>query len=107
VTDEALKQIIEPIRNDEQSIVIITADHGNAEELYDPATGKEGDTQHSARNVPVIIIAPQYRGKGAPGNSLELLAQQAPVGTLVDVAPTVLTMLGIEKPGQMSGSSLL
>jgi 2,3-bisphosphoglycerate-independent phosphoglycerate mutase len=107
VTDDAVKQIVEIVRDDEHSIVIITADHGNAEELYDPATGREGDTQHSARNVPVVIIAPQYRGKGTDGTSLEMLAQQAPAGTLVDVAPTVLTMLGITKPEQMSGSSLL
>jgi 2,3-bisphosphoglycerate-independent phosphoglycerate mutase len=106
VTDDAIKQIIESIKGDEEKVVIITADHGNAEELYDPATGQEGDTQHSARNVPMIVIAPRFKGKGV-GMTLETLAQEVPVGSLVDVAPTTLAMLGLAQPEQMSGSPLL
>ena len=107
VTDESVRRIVEVVGRDEGSVVIITADHGNAEELFDPATGKEGDTQHSARNVPVLIVAPRYKGKGTSGMSLEGLAQEAPVGTLVDIAPTTLTLLGLQTPGQMSGSPLI
>lgn len=105
ITDEALKQIIEPITAEPTNAVIITADHGNAEELIDPLTGKE-DTQHSARNVPAIIVASTLKGKGTSSN-LEQLAQQAPIGALVDIAPTVLDLMGIQKPNEMTGSSLL
>lgn len=105
VTDEALEQIIEPIIRDPEYAVIITSDHGNAEELVDPLTGEE-DTQHSARNVPAIIIARQLKGEGS-NTGLEQLARQAPIGALVDIAPTVLSLLGIAKPNEMTGSSLL
>lgn len=105
ITDEALRQIIEPIVNDPSYAVVITSDHGNAEELIDPLTGKE-DTQHSARNVPAIIIMQGLNGKGKNMN-LEQLAHQASLGALVDIAPTVLDLLGLPKPNEMTGSSLL
>jgi 2,3-bisphosphoglycerate-independent phosphoglycerate mutase len=105
VIDTALKQTIEAVVADPDTAVIITADHGNAEELIDPLTGEE-DTQHSARNVPVIIVAQRFMGKGK-NSDLEQLAQQAPIGALVDIAPTVLDLLGLSKPTEMTGSSLL
>lgn len=106
ITDDALKQVIEPLISNPECAIVITADHGNAEELIDPLTGKE-DTQHSARNVPAIIIAQTLKGKGGAPMSLEQLAQQAPAGALVDIAPTILDLLGIAKPTEMTGSSLL
>lgn len=105
ITDEALKQIIEPIVHDPECAVIITSDHGNAEELIDPLTGEE-DTQHSARNVPAIIVAQQLKDKGSSTN-LEQLARLAPVGALVDIAPTILSLLRVPIPEEMTGSPLL
>lgn len=105
VTDQSLKQIIESIITNPEYAVVITADHGNAEELIDPLTGKE-DTQHSARNVPAVIVAQAFQGN-AKNKNLEQLAQQAPIGALVDIAPTVLDLLGLQKPPEMTGSSLL
>ncbi|MCC6934376.1 MAG: 2,3-bisphosphoglycerate-independent phosphoglycerate mutase [Candidatus Yanofskybacteria bacterium] len=104
VVDRCLERLIEAIRGRSDSVVVITADHGNAEELVDPLTGGE-DTQHSTRNVPTIFIAPELDGQG--GKTLEGLALEAPVGTLVDIAPTVLYLLGIEKPPEMTGSRLI
>jgi bisphosphoglycerate-independent phosphoglycerate mutase (AlkP superfamily) len=46
-------------------------------------------------------------GKQDSGKSLEQLAQEAPIGTLVDISPTVLYLLGIEKPIEMTGSRLI
>ncbi len=113
VTDDCLKQMIEPLRARPDTAVIITADHGNAEELLDPLTKGE-DTQHSTRNVPAIFIAQGLEGKQDlsagrqdAGKSLEALAQEAPIGTLVDIAPTVLYLLGIDKPNEMTGSRLI
>lgn len=105
VTDQALQQIIEAVAADQENAVVITADHGNAEELIDPLTG-EADTQHSARNIPAVIISLALKGKGSDMN-LESFAQQAPVGALVDIAPTILALLGLPKPTEMTGSSLI
>ena len=105
-TDECLKQIVEKLKERPDVAIIITADHGNAEELIDPLTGA-GDTQHSTRNVPAIFITPDLLGVGERSLHLEALADEAPIGTLVDIAPTVLYLLGIEKPGEMTGSRLV
>lgn len=106
VTDECLKQVIEPLRTNSDVALIITADHGNAEELLDPLTLGE-DTQHSTRNVPAVFIAQTLEGKQNSGKSLEALVQEAPVGTLVDIAPTVLYLMGIGQPKEMTGSRLI
>lgn len=106
VTDECLKQVIEPLRLRTDVAIIVTADHGNAEELLDPMTNGE-DTQHSTRNVPAVFIAQQLEGQQDSGKTLELLAQEAPLGTLVDIAPSALYLLGIDKPVEMTGSRLI
>jgi 2,3-bisphosphoglycerate-independent phosphoglycerate mutase len=105
ITDACLKELIGMLAVRPDTATIVTADHGNAEELIDPLTGGE-DTQHSTRNVPAIFIAPELKGKGQ-AQTLEGLAEQAPIGTLVDIAPTVLYFLGVEKPVEMTGSRLV
>ena len=106
ITDDCLKQLVPALLKETTSAVIITADHGNAEELIDPLTGGN-DTQHSTRNVPVIFAVPGLEKGEASGKSLEVLAQDAPLGTLVDIAPSVLYLLGSEKPSVMTGSRLV
>ncbi len=106
ITDDALKRMLEPIRARSDSAIIITADHGNAEELIDPLTGGE-DTQHSTRNVPAIFIVPGLEHEQDLQRNLEALAQESPVGTLVDIAPSALYLLGIEQPKEMTGSRLI
>jgi len=106
ITDECLRKLVGELEKDPGNAIIITADHGNAEELIDPLTGGE-DTQHSTRNVPAIFIAADLAGKGEEGKTLETLAQEAPIGTLVDIAPTALYLLGVEKPQEMTGSRLV
>lgn len=106
IIDECLKAMVPKLIADPAHAVIITADHGNAEELLDPMTGGE-DTQHSTRNVPALFISSDMKGKGDSHKTLELLAQEEPIGTLVDIAPTVLYLLGIEKPDVMTGSRLV
>lgn len=76
--------------------VVITGDHGNAEELIDPVTQKP-ETEHSTAPVPLIIVAPQFKGR----------PQQLQSGILADVAPTILKLMNIEKPSQMTGRSLI
>jgi 2,3-bisphosphoglycerate-independent phosphoglycerate mutase len=72
--------------------VIITADHGNCEMMIDPATGGV-HTAHTTNPVPLVAV-------GADRVSLR------PGGALRDVAPTVLGLLGIEQPAEMTGRDL-
>ncbi|MFH1769263.1 MAG: 2,3-bisphosphoglycerate-independent phosphoglycerate mutase [Parcubacteria group bacterium] len=105
VLDASLKQVVGPILQDPESAIVLTCDHGNSEELIDPLTGGP-DTQHSTNPVPVIFM-----GKGLEadntGKTLETLSNEQPMGSLIDVAPSVLSLLGITKPSEMTGNSLI
>ena len=72
--------------------LLVTADHGNAELMRDPATG-EPHTAHTTNPVPVLLA-------GRPGSQLA-------DGRLADLAPTLLALLGVEQPREMTGQSLL
>ncbi|OGY16900.1 MAG: phosphoglycerate mutase (2,3-diphosphoglycerate-independent) [Candidatus Chisholmbacteria bacterium RIFCSPHIGHO2_01_FULL_48_12] len=74
---------------------LITADHGNAEELINLRTGAV-DTEHSSNPVPFILVS---RTVTAP--------QTLQSGILADVAPTILKLLHLPQPSQMTGRSLL
>jgi 2,3-bisphosphoglycerate-independent phosphoglycerate mutase len=89
-------------------VLLITADHGNAEEEKNLKTG-EMDKEHSTNVVPFLIIADAYRGQAGPaGDPIEGdLSLMPPVGMLADVAPTMLSILGLEIPPEMTGRSLI
>jgi len=76
--------------------VIVTADHGNCELMIDPATGGP-HTAHTTNPVPLVIV-----GAGAPQRDGALRAG----GSLRDVGPTILKLLGIEPPQEMTGRDL-
>lgn len=105
VVDDSLKDFVPELIAEPESAIIITADHGNAEEMLDPKTGEE-DTQHSTFNVPVVFAGQMFAGQGS-GKDLNVLANENPLGTLEDIAPTILRLFDIKKPDEMSGSSLL
>lgn len=91
--DSALVDLVD-IAKETDSYLIITADHGNAEELINHNSGKI-DTKHSTSLVPLIIYhSDEHHFKLQPGK-------------LGDVAPTILKLLEIEKPVEMSGNSLI
>ncbi len=71
---------------------LITADHGNVEMMHDPATG-QAHTAHTMNLVPCLYV----------GRSAELAAG----GALQDIAPTLLSMMGLPQPGEMTGRSLI
>lgn len=75
--------------------ILITADHGNAEQMKDYATGMV-KTSHTLNEVECLYVA-----KDAPG------AKLIPVGKLCDVAPTVLALLGLPIPKEMTAQSLV
>jgi 2,3-bisphosphoglycerate-independent phosphoglycerate mutase len=74
--------------------MLITADHGNAEMMIDPATGGP-HTAHTTNPVPFIVVSEN-------GNKLALRSE----GSLQDISPTVLGMLGFEQPKEMTGKDL-
>ncbi len=74
--------------------LLVTADHGNCEQMLDPETGQP-HTAHTTNPVPLHWIAPD-----APGRPLR-------DGGLRDVAPTVLALLGLDAPAEMTGHSLI
>ncbi len=76
---------------------VVTADHGNAEMNVDPETG-ERHTAHTLSVVPCIVVSPDAR---IP------LADAHRRGSLADIAPTVLAILGIAQPDSMTGTSLV
>ncbi len=74
--------------------VLITADHGNAEEMWD-YTNNEPHTAHTTNPVPLILVDDDLKGRTLNE------------GILADVAPTILAIMGREKPPQMTGRSLI
>ena len=82
--------------------MIITADHGNIEEMIDLYTGKK-DTEHSTNPVPCWFLTPDNKKSESSGEDFKGEVE----GMLVDIAPTVLELFQIEKPAPMVGRSLL
>ncbi|AFG36629.1 2,3-bisphosphoglycerate-independent phosphoglycerate mutase [Spirochaeta africana] len=85
--------------------LVVTADHGNAEQMYAPEI-KSAHTSHTTYDVDCIIVDPDLTDKasGAPDSPSAALRGD---GRLADVMPTVLQLMGLEKPAEMSGSSLI
>ncbi len=73
--------------------LLITADHGNCEMMIDPVTGGP-HTAHTTNKVPFLLIDPDGNRPLRSG------------GALCDVGPTVLSLLGLEQPAEMTGTSL-
>jgi 2,3-bisphosphoglycerate-independent phosphoglycerate mutase len=91
-SDAALGIVIDALEA-RGGVALITADHGNAEFMADPATG-QAHTAHTTNPVPLILYDPKFKGRLTSG------------GTLADVAPTLLAMLGLSAPPEMTGHDL-
>ncbi len=98
--DECLKKIIPAVLGN-NGCTLITADHGNIEELIHPKTGAKV-TEHSANPVPLWYITPDNHRQKTED---EMIA--TPQGLLCDVAPTILEIMEIPKPHEMTCTSLL
>jgi 2,3-bisphosphoglycerate-independent phosphoglycerate mutase len=93
--DRELGRIYQAVKQRGGSL-LVTADHGNAEMLIDPATGGP-HTAHTTNPVPFILVTDAARG------SVGLRAG----GSLRDISPTMLGLLRVERPGEMTGPSLV
>ena len=74
--------------------MLITADHGNAERMWDEAT-QGPNTAHTTNPVPLVLLSEKNKNKALHD------------GILADLAPTLLTLMGISVPAEMTGRSLL
>lgn len=102
-TDKCLSLLI-PSVLEKNGAILITADHGNAEEMFH-AISNEPDTEHSLNPIPCwFITANNHREKSGDF----MMREQSEVsGLLSDIAPTVLELLNLPKPAEMNGNSLL
>lgn len=92
--DECLKQVVDAIL-EVGGQAIITADHGNAEMMFIPGTDKPV-TAHTTNPVPCILVSETYKN-----------AKLREGGILADLAPTMLQMMDLPKPAEMTGESLI
>lgn len=88
--DSCIAQVVEAVKAVDGQL-LITADHGNAEQMRDPATG-QAHTAHTSLPVPLIYV-------GKPATAVN-------GGKLSDIAPTMLTLMGMEIPQEMTGKPL-
>ncbi len=106
ILDQEIGEIVETVLSYD-GVALVTADHGNAERMYDLQTG-EIDKEHTNNPVPLFIIGKDFAGKSVlAGMAGTDLSRVTPVGVLSDVPPTILKIMGIKKPPVMSGSSLI
>ncbi len=89
--DECLGEVVRAVE-EAGGVCVVTADHGNADHMLEPDGSP--NTAHSLNPVPLIVTSPGVRLRERDG-------------ILADVAPTVLEVLGIEQPPQMTGRSLI
>jgi 2,3-bisphosphoglycerate-independent phosphoglycerate mutase len=91
--DQCLGRLEEAVRK-AGGVMFVTADHGNAEMMHDHATG-QAHTAHTMNLVPAILV-------NAPAGVKRLAG-----GRLADVAPTLIELMGLQRPAEMTGKSLL
>lgn len=121
--DNQLKRVVETATAKDWTL-LITADHGNAEEKFDPLSG-EVKTEHTLNNVPICLVSNEFKFNSLAGqftradlSAPDNMSARARVeknkiwnlktiGFLSDIAPTILELLDIKKPVEMNGSSFL
>ena len=91
--DKCVGEVIDAVKQVD-GIALVTADHGNAEKMIDSQNG-EVFTAHTTDRVPFVLVMDQSSAKLRPG------------GILADVAPTILHLMKIKKPGEMGGENLI
>ncbi|MBN2674746.1 MAG: 2,3-bisphosphoglycerate-independent phosphoglycerate mutase, partial [Deltaproteobacteria bacterium] len=94
VVDKQVGRLCEAILK-KDGAMLITADHGNSEQMKDPVTG-EPHTAHTTNPVPLVLVDNQHKNVTLRTG-----------GSLQDVAPTVLALIGLDKPAEMTGVSMI
>jgi len=94
VVDECVGKILSKVR-ELGGAAIVTADHGNFEKMID-GSPDHPHTAHTVGDVPLVIYDDRYKGRALREG-----------GTLADIGPTMLQMMGLSQPDEMTGRSLL
>lgn len=105
VLDESLGQIMNAVLA-KGGVMVVTGDHGNIELKRNVISG-EKLTEHSLNPVPFYLVGEQFRLPQEQKKENINKQKTKPGGILTDVAPTILELLGIPKPQEMTGASLL
>jgi 2,3-bisphosphoglycerate-independent phosphoglycerate mutase len=92
--DKCVGRILEAVKR-QNGAAVVTADHGNCEQEIDPATGGP-HTAHTTYDVPLIVVDDHFKGRKLRNG-----------GRLADVAPTMLDLMGLPKPKEMTGTTLI
>ncbi len=92
--DAGLQRIFNEIEKRPNSVLIVTADHGNIEQMVNPKTG-DPDTEHTSNPVPLFVIGESMKSHGLVN------------GSLSDIAPTILAIMGLQPSSEMTGKILL
>lgn len=103
IIDKQINKIITAVL-DKNAVLIITADHGNIERMYNPSTG-ETETKHDPNPVPIHLVIKELQRKKDISEIKQ--AEKLTIGILADVAPTILEIMNLAKPKEMTGQSLL
>lgn len=108
VVDKCVGDLVKAV-NEMGGVSLVTADHGNAEELINLQTG-EIDKEHSTNPVPFIVVGNRFEGQSlSPGldSADGDLSIVTPSGMLADISPTILKLMEVDQPEEMTGSSLI
>ena len=89
--DACMGRIAAEVSRHEDVVLLVTADHGNADCMFDPVT-KKVNTAHTTNPVPFVVCE-----KGVTVSD----------GRLADIAPTILRVMGLDQPAEMTGHSLV
>ena len=102
VVDDQLDKIMKAALA-HNAILIITADHGNIERMINPLTGKV-ETKHDTSPVPFYLIGQEFKRTKTPATVRKI--ENETIGMLSDIAPTILGLMKIKKPPEMTGQNL-
>ncbi|MGC8625746.1 MAG: 2,3-bisphosphoglycerate-independent phosphoglycerate mutase [Phycisphaerae bacterium] len=94
VVDQCVGQVLDKVR-EKGGVAVVIADHGNCEQMWDPINNCP-HTSHTTYDVRSIVVDDRFKGKSLRAG-----------GCLADVAPTILKMMGLPQPKEMTGKSLL
>ena len=103
--DRCLKKLMDASLQAD-AVLIITADHGNIEQMINSKTG-DIDKDHTTNPVPFLLVANEFKFPHEVEKTYGSLAARVPAGIISDIAPTILELFGLAKPLEMTGINLL
>jgi len=103
--DGCLAKIMNACLNND-AVLLVTADHGNVEQMISPKTG-DIDKDHSTNPVPLLVVSNEFKFAKPLDNNFMVLSSRVPAGVISDIAPAILDLYGLPKPAEMTGINIL